>query len=433
MLVRAFLSSSGAAAGMQQVCTAGDYTPVRPRAVTMGPPWYALAMLDRLREILAASPHSAWLFCDFRHSNPIAYRALGLDPSRVATRRWYYLLTELGEPQKLVSAIEPDSLDNLPGATHIYHTWQEREAMLAAILRGHSAVAMEYSPRNAIPYVAKVDAGTVELVRSFGVEVASSADLVQQAVACWSEQQIADHRQAASLLMTLKDEAFALVRQEVLAGREINEYQLQQWMVDWMTGHGLELDHPPIVAANASNPHYEPAPGHSALIRPGDTLLLDFWAKRATPDAVYADFTWMAYLGESVPARQAEIFAIVAAARDAAIALVQDAAASGRRIPGYQADDAARDVIARAGYADYFIHRTGHNIGREVHGEGANLDNLETHDERLLLPMTCFSVEPGIYLPDFGVRSEVDVLLLPDRAEVSGEIQRAMLPLLADS
>ena len=389
--------------------------------------------IEGLRAILAESTCSGWLFCDFRRSNRIAYRALGLDERRVATRRWYYLLPKRGTPRKLVSAVEPGVLDALPGEKQVYRTWQEREAGLALLLAGQTRVAAEYSPHAQNPSVGLVDAGTVELIRSLGVEVVSSADLVQRAVAVWSERQIAQHREAARRLMAIKDRAFAAIREAVRAGRPLTDWQLQQQMLAWIGEAGMVTDHAPEVATDghASDPHFSPAEDRQTPIAPGAVLLLDFWGKLDEPGAVYADYTWMAYVGEAVPERPAALFAIVTAARDAAIEAVRSAVREGRPLRGYEVDRVAREVVTRAGYGEAFVHRTGHNIGEDVHGEGANIDDYETHDERLLLPNTCFSIEPGIYLPEIGVRSEVNVLLLPGAVEVTGEVQRVVVPLLA--
>lgn len=387
-----------------------------------------------MRAILAESSCSAWLFADFRHSNRIAYRALGLDERQIASRRWYYLLPKHGTPRKLVSAVEPGVLDSLPGEKHVYRTWQEREAGLGLLLAGQTRIAAEYSPHGQNPYIGAVDAGTIELVRSLGVEVVSSADLVQRAVAVLSERQLEQHREASRRLIAIKDRAFAAVRAAVRAERPLTDWQLQQHLLAWIEEAGMVTDHAPEVATDghASDPHFSPAEDRQTPIVPGAVLLLDCWAKLDEPGAVYADYTWMAYVGERTPDRPAALFAVVAAARDAAIEFVQSAVRTGRTLRGYEVDRVAREVVTRAGYGDAFIHRTGHNIGQDVHGEGANLDDYETHDERLLLANTCFSIEPGIYLPDLGVRSEVNVLLLPSDIEVTGEIQRAIVPLLAN-
>jgi Xaa-Pro aminopeptidase len=389
--------------------------------------------IEEIQALLRERRIDGWLFCDFRRSNPIAYQALGLH-TKIVTRRWYYFLPAAGEPRKLVSALEAGALAELPGATHIYRTWQEREHGLGDLLAGAHTIALEYSPRNAIPYVSRVDAGTVELLRGFGKELVSSADLVQHAVARWSQEQLASHVEASERLMRAKDAAFAFIGEELRSGRNPTDYEVQQQMWQQLGESGLVADAPPIVATNAhaSDPHYLPTAANATPIREGGVVLIDFWGKLDLPDAVYADHTWMAYAGRAVPERPREVFACVARARDAAIALVRRVMGAGGTLHGYQVDDAARQVIADAGFGDYFVHRTGHSIGEEVHGDGANMDDYETRDERLVLPRTCFSIEPGIYLPEFGVRSEVDVYVGEDGAltVTGGPPQREMVTLL---
>jgi len=388
--------------------------------------------IPAIQQLLCERGIDGWLFCDFRRSNAIAYQALGLT-THIVTRRWYYYVPSAGEPRGIVSALEAGALDALPGDKLVYRTWQERETALAEILRNAGRIALEYSPRNAIPYISRVDAGTVEFLRSLGKEIVSSADLVQHAVARWTAAQLRSHLDASQRLMRAKDHAFAYIGDRLRAREEPTDYEVQQLMWADYARAGLVADDPPIVATNAhaSNPHYLPTAGNATPIRRGDTVLIDFWAKLETPGAVYADHTWMAFAGAEVPIRQEEVFRHVAAARDAAIERVRQAMASGNPLRGCEVDDAARDVIARAGYGDYFVHRTGHSIGEEVHGDGANMDNFETRDERLLLPLTCFSIEPGIYLPDFGVRSEVNVHIDDGGAlTVTGGPQMAMSTLL---
>jgi len=389
--------------------------------------------IPQIQELLRHANIPAWLLYDFRHSNPIAYRTLGLDAGKIATRRWYYLVPREGEPRKLVSPLEAGILDRLPGEKTVYRTWQDREAGLRALLDGLGRVAMEYSPNCAVPYVSTVDGGTLELIRSFGVEVVSSADLVQETVARWSAAQLQGHVEASERLMRILHEAHVEVARCIRAGEPLTDYALQQFMYTRYAPAGLAADSPPIVATNAhaSNPHYLPTEAHQTPIRADDVLLIDFWARLDAPGTMYADHTWMAYVGARVPEQPAKVFRAVADARDAAIALVRRAADGGPSLQGWQVDDAARDVIGRAGYGDFFIHRTGHNIGEEVHGEGANMDNYETHDLRAVLPNTCFSIEPGIYLPSFGVRSEVNVYFGGDDVIVTGGLQQEMVALLA--
>jgi Xaa-Pro dipeptidase len=386
-----------------------------------------------IQELLRRYDIPAWLFYDFRVSNRIAYRALALDDTTDPSRRWHYFVPQDGEPQKLVSSLEAGMLDSLPGTRTIYRTWQEREAALGAMLTGLGRVAMEYSPNAAVPYVSFVDGGTLELVRSFGVEVVSSADLAQEIVSRWGPEQLQSHHDASRRLMAVGEDAFAKVARDVRTGEALTDFALQQFMMGRYADMDLISDYTPVVATNrnASDPHYEPTQQQATPIQEGDVLLMDFWAKRDVPNAVYADYTWMAYVGAGVPEEPARIFALVAEARDTAIALVRDAAAAGRTLHGWEVDDAARGVIEQAGYGDFFIHRTGHNINQDVHGEGANMDNYESHEVRTVLPNTCFSIEPGIYLADFGVRSEVNLYVDGNDLLVTGKQQQEMTALLA--
>lgn len=392
-------------------------------------------LIAEIQSQLARQGIDGWLFYDFHRRNPIAYRTLQLPEHLIVTRRWYYFVPSSGEPVGLVSALERNNLDSLPGRKLVYRTWQERRDALVEMLPAGSQIAMEYSPLNSIPYVSTVDAGTIELIRSLGVRVVSSADLVQVAISQWAEQQWQNHLEASIKLIEIKDQAFAVVARRVRSGAHPTDYEIQQFMVGLYEDAGLVCDDPPIVATNerCSNPHYLPTADRQAEIHAEDVLLIDFWAKLNRPQAVYADHTWMGFVGSSVPRRVAEVFAAVAEARDAAIEFVRDSFAQGRAIHGWEVDDVARGSIARRGYGDFFIHRTGHNIDEDVHGEGANMDNYETHDERTVLERTCFSIEPGIYLPEFGVRSEVDVFIAGrNRVEVTGTpIQRQVVPLLA--
>lgn len=388
--------------------------------------------IEEIQALLRQQDIPAWLLYDFRRGNPIAYRTLGLDERRIATRRWYYLIPREGDPRKLVSPLEAGILDPLPGARTIYRTWQEREDGLRTMLDGLDRVAMEYSPRGMVPYVSRVDGGTLELIRSFGVDVVSSADLVQETVSRWNDAELKSHVEASEKLMGILEEAYGEVRRCIRAGEALTDYGLQQFMYQRYAEEGLVSEAPPIVAtnANASDPHYEPAVLNQTPIVEGDVLLIDFWAKLDRPRAMYADHTWMAFVGEQVPDEPARVFGVVVEARDAAIDLVRAAARDGVHLQGWQVDDAARQVIKEAGYGEYFVHRTGHNIGEETHGDGANMDDFETHDVRSVLARTCFSVEPGIYLPEYGFRSEVDVFFAPPEVVVTGGPQREMVPLL---
>lgn len=365
-----------------------------------------------------------WLLYDFRKTNPLARRVLGFDDAGHSTRRWMYLVPAAGEPRKLVHRIESGALDHLPGEKTVYLKWQEFEEGVQSLVGCGRRIAMEYAPRNSNPYVSRVDAGTVELVRSFGVDVASSGDLVQLFEAVWDDEQWSLHQAAGEHTNSAYALVWKFIADEVRECGGTTERAVQQQILAHFERHGLVTDHPPIVAVNAhaGDPHYETA---DAPIRAGDLVLVDLWAKVDHPRGVFSDLTRMGYVGATVPSEYAEVFSIVAAARDAGIECVRDAFATGRPLQGWQVDDATRGVIEQAGYGRYFVHRTGHSIGRETHGNGANMDNLETHEERLVLPGCCFSIEPGIYLPEFGIRSEINVFVGHDRVVhvTAGEVQ----------
>ena len=389
--------------------------------------------IKAIQEELRASRIDGWLFYDFHHRDPIAARILGLGNGGMATRRWFYFLPARGEPRKLVHRIEPAMLDSLPGGKFVYSGRDELHKALPRLLGRARTIAMQYSPKNNIPYVAMVDAGTVELVRSLGRKVVSSGDLVQKFEASWTAEQLASHLEAGKIIDRIAQDAFRRAGAFVRDKRILTEYDLQQWIVSEFRAHSIINDDAPIVGVgpNSGNPHYEPGASGSSPIRAGDLLLLDIWGKFSKPGSVYYDITWTGFLGPAVPAEHAKIFRIVKQARDAAVNFVVEAVAKGRKIQGWQVDRAARDVIRKAGYAKFFVHRTGHNIGQEVHGNGANMDSLETLDDRRIVPHTCFSVEPGIYLPEFGIRSEVNVYVGEDGARVTGAVQDEIIPILA--
>ena len=370
----------------------------------------------------------AWLFCDHHHRDPIAYRVLGLPSSLMVTRRWFYLIPAQGEPIKLVHKIEAGHLDSLPGSKREYASWQELFDNVKAMLAAHVDIAMQYSPNNLVFYVSLVDAGTIELIRGLGKNVLSSGDLVAQFEATLSADQIKTHFAARDAIDSITAAAFQEIGRRARSGGT-NEHAIQQWFMEAFRRENLVTDDPPIVAVNANsgNPHYEPNAENAAAIREGDFVLLDVWAKKNSSKAVYYDITWTGFVGKAPSDRMREIFQIVRDARDEGVRTVQDAVAAGRAIAGWQVDRAVRNHIVKAGYGEYFIHRTGHSIGTEVHANGANMDDLEIHDERQILPNSCFSIEPGIYLPEFGVRSEVDVLVRPKAAEVTGKIQREIV------
>jgi Xaa-Pro aminopeptidase len=386
----------------------------------------------RLEDIQAALRDEGldgWLFFDHHRRDPLAYRVLQFTPGSMVTRRWYYFVPSHGDPRGLAHKIEFETLKDLPGVIELYAGWQELVEGLSGVLGNAKRIAMQYSPNCAVPYVAMVDAGTVELVRGLGVDVETSANLVQLFEARWSGQQLKSHLEAGKRIDRIRADAFAHISSKVRGGERITEWQVQQFILDRFRAGGLITDHGPDVAvnANASNPHYNPSEERCSEIRRGDLVLLDMWAKLDVQDGVYYDITWVGYCGEKPPEAMEKVFGIVRAARDKAIARVKAAVEAKQPLFGYQVDDAARSHIQNAGYAEYFFHRTGHSIGVEVHGTGANMDNLETHDERRVIPWTCFSIEPGIYLPEFGVRSEVDVFVDESSARVTGELQEKLV------
>lgn len=387
-----------------------------------------------VQQALSAHGLDGWLWYDFQGSNPIAQRLAGLGGAGgpLASRRWFYLIPATGSPRALVHAIERHNLDALPGEKLVYAGRVQLEAGLKTLLAGLRRVAMEYSPRGAIPYVSRVDAGMLELVREQGVEVVSSGDLVQQFESRWTEDAIASHRRAAERLYRVKDRAFAAVAARLGSGQALTEYALQQMMANWFAEEGLVSDSAPNVSAqeNAGNPHYLPMADRSRPIRPGELLLLDLWGKLAHPGAVFADITWVGFTGREVPARMAQAFAAVRDARDAAVEVIEAAAREGRDIRGFEVDRAARAVIERAGFGAHVLHRTGHSLGETVHGNGAHLDDYETHDERRLLPGSGFTIEPGVYFEDFGVRTEINVVWGASGPEVTGPRQQEIVPLV---
>jgi Xaa-Pro aminopeptidase len=388
--------------------------------------------LTQIQSTLRENGLDGWLFYDHHRRDPIAYRILKINPP-MCTRRWYYLIPAEGEPSKLIHRVERHNLAGLPGSELEYSSWKEQREGLKKILEGKSRIAMQYSALNDIPYVGLVDAGTIELVKSMGVEVVSSADLVQLFEARWSEDALASHLEAGKVVHAAVRAGFAAIGDAVRAGKGITEYDVQQAMLRVFEGGGVVADEAPVAAVNqnAADPHYMPMRDRSSPIGPNDFVLLDVWGKMSRPGAVYFDITWTGFVGVEVPRRYTEIFEIVREARDAAVGFVQAAMKSGRTICGYEVDDVARGVINRQGYGQYFVHRTGHSIGEDVHGNGANIDNFETRDTRQLIPGICFSIEPGIYLPEFGVRSEVNVFVEESNARVTGEIQQAIVRILS--
>jgi Xaa-Pro dipeptidase len=385
--------------------------------------------LAKIQQELRKQKLDGWLFFDHHLRDPLAYRVLGLTPGKGPSRRWYYMIPATGEPVGMVHRIERDQLAGLPGEKIAYSSWTEQLAALGKLTAGMKRVAMQYSPMCAVPYVAIVDAGTVELVRSTGVEVVTSAELIQIFEAVWTPAALETHMEAGRRVDKVRAAAFELIRQRTRDGIPLQEVEVMDFVRKGFADAGLVTDSGPIVGcnANASNPHYEPSATVTSAIHPGDWVLLDMWAKLDQPGAVYYDITWTAFCGDTPTEEMHKVFTTVRDARDAAIARVKSAISQGQDLRGFQVDDACRAVIVNAGYAEYFTHRTGHSIGVEVHGNGANMDNFETHDDRRVMPWTCFSVEPGVYLPGFGVRSEINMFIGDTEAIVTGAIQREMV------
>lgn len=389
--------------------------------------------VQAIQAALRADGLDGWLLYDFQGVNPIARALAGLGGSRkMTTRRWYYLIPASGTPRKLVHRIEAHTLDAVPGDATPYAGHESLRDGLARLLDGCRRVAMEYSPRCAIPYLSRVDGGTLEQVRACGVDVLSSGDLVQQFMARWSDEAVATHREAAAALYRIKDRTFEALR-HVSTGAELTEYALQQQMVGWFADEGLVSDAAPVVAAmeNAGDPHYQPSDTRSRAIRPNELVLIDLWGKIETPGAVYADISWVGFTGADVPADMTRAFDAVVRARDAAADLVQARVRSGEPVRGFEVDRAARAVLVEAGYAEAILHRTGHSLGETVHGQGVHMDDYETHDERRLLPGTGFTLEPGVYFKSFGMRSEINVLVGDGDIEVTGARQMEIIRLTA--
>ena len=384
----------------------------------------------RLKEIQAALREEGldgWLFFDHHVRDLLSYRVLGLDPAGHYTRRWYYYVPAEGEPTGLLHRVEPHSLAALPGKMRVYSRWTEHAAELQTMLHNAKRVAMQYSPNCAVPYVSMVDAGTVELIRGFGVDVVSSANLIQLFEARWTDAQLASHLEAGRRMDAHRRAAFDRIGEHLRADERITELDIQRFLRHTFAGSGLVTDHGPIVAvnANASDPHYGPTEQKHSEIRKGDLVLIDMWAKLDVPDSTYYDITWTGFCGPEPRPEIVRVFDVVRQARDSAIACAKKAV--GQALHGFDIDDAARGYIIESGFGEYFVHRTGHSIGTEVHGTGANMDNFETHDDRRIIPRTCFSVEPGIYLPEFGIRSEVNVYVSESDAVVTGEMQRELV------
>jgi Xaa-Pro aminopeptidase len=388
--------------------------------------------IEAVQRALRDEQLDGWLLYDFQGSNPIASRLVGLASSgKMATRRWYYLVPANGAPRGLVHAIESHNLDDLPGEKRVYAGREQLAAGLQDLLKGVGRVAMEYSPGNAIPYVSRVDAGTIETVRQCGATVVSSGDLAQRFEAVWTPEALATHMAAAERLYRIKDRAFDLIRQRIAAGAALTEIEVQDAMVGWFREEGLVADTPPNVSAqeNAGNPHYQATAAVHRAIRPNEGVLIDLWGKLPTPGAVFADITWMGFTGTNVPQEFAAAFAAARDGRDAAVELVQSAVRDGRELRGFEVDRACRAVIERAGFGAQFIHRTGHSLGENVHGDGVHMDDYETHDNRRLLPGTGFTIEPGVYTDRYGVRTEINMFVGERDARVTGPLQKEIVTL----
>ena len=388
--------------------------------------------VDAIQRTLRADGLDGWLLYDFHGSNPIASGLAGLTSgTHMTTRRWFYLIPAEGKPRGIVHAIERHNLDALPGDRSVYASREQLESALTAVLAGRSRIAMEYSPGGAIPYLSRLDAGTAETIRNRGVEIVSSGDLVQRFAATWTAEQLASHLAASAALYRIKDRAFATAAAALRDGTPLTEFDLQQQMVTWFREEGLVSDSAPVVAvgANTGDPHYLPAADRASAIVPGQVLLLDLWGKRMEAGSVFADITWVGYTSSRVPPAPALAFGAVVAARDTAIALVEDAARSGQDLRGWEVDRAARAVLAEAGFGAHILHRTGHSLGEQVHGNGVHLDDYETHDDRRLLPGTGVTVEPGLYFETFGVRTEVNLFFGEHGVRVTGPRQTEIITL----
>jgi Xaa-Pro aminopeptidase len=386
-----------------------------------------------VQESLRAEGLDGWLLYDFHGSNPIAARLIGTaDAAKMTTRRWFYLVPATGEPRGLVHAIERKTLDALPGEKTTYAGRQQLDAELTKLLTGMKRVAMEYSRECAIPYISRIDAGTVELVRRRGVEVASSGDLVQRFEAVWDEHSLATHQQASEALYRVKDRAFELIAKRTRDREAMTEFAVQQQMAAWFEEEGLISDSAPVVAAqeNAGDPHYQPTARRTRAINSDELVLLDLWGKQKdNPRAVYADITWVGYTGRTVPSDMTRAFGAISKARDAAASLVQDSARNQTDLRGWEVDRTARQVLEDAGFGERILHRTGHNLGRDVHGNGVHMDDYESHDDRRLLPGTGFTIEPGLYFDSFGVRTEINMYYGRREAVITGPVQQEILKL----
>jgi len=387
--------------------------------------------IGKIQKALREKRIDGWLLTDFRNRDYLAYRVVGLNFEKMASRRWYYFIPAKGEPRKLVSAVERLHLDSLPGKRLVYLSWQEQHSALKKLMGPGKKIAMQYSPKNNVPYVSLVDGGTIELLKSLGYKIVSSADLISMFVSVIPEEGYRTHIEAGRIMDRIRAEAFDQIRAAVRTNSGATEYDIQQYMARRFKEEGLTTYDPPMVGVNdhPADPHFETAKETARAFKQGDTVLIDMWAKKDVPGGIYYDITWVGYIGGTPPAKYVKMFNAVKAGRDAAIAFVKDRFAKGETCYGWQVDDACRNVVKKAGFGKYFLHRTGHSITEETHGNGVNIDNLETKDERALLPGCCFSIEPGIYLDgEMAVRTEINIFIRHDGVpEVTGEIQKDLV------
>jgi len=388
--------------------------------------------IERIQDALREQKVEGWLLYDFHNRDPIAMKILGMNPEKFSSRRWYYFIPTEGEPVKLVHKVESTALDFLPGKKVPYLAWKEMHQKIKEILGTRKRILMNYSPFNHIPYTSMVDGGTVELIKSFGYELVSAADLIQEFEATLNDEQIESHNYAGQIVLKIKDEAYSKIAKTVHEGQLVNEYEIQQFIMKRFEEEGLTCDgHGPIVGINEhpTDPHFEPKPEIAKVFKKGDNVLIDLWARKNETGSIYYDVTWCGFVGDSPSAKYKEIFQTVCNARDAALSFIRDRFSKGQPCYGWEVDDVCRNVIKEAGYGDFFIHRTGHSIGTEVHGNGVNIDNLETKDERQLVPGVCFSIEPGIYLEgEVAARTEINVCITPaGEVKVFGDIQKELI------
>lgn len=385
--------------------------------------------LKLIQKELKKAKLDGWLFYDFHNRDHLAYKILGLE-NKHTTRRWFYFIPAKGEPKKLVSAVESTKLDTLPGKKFVYLPYKELHKLLKKILGSEKKIAMQYSPKNNIPYISLVDAGIIELIKSFGIKVVSSANLVSIFEALIDENGYKLHKEAQKDIDEIRRLAFNKIREAINSNQKLSEYELQQFITEKFEERNLVTSSPPIVGINdhPADPHFEPKP-NGYYFKEGDTVLIDLWAKKNFLGAIYYDITWVGFVGNNPPEKYIKIFNLVKNARDAAIQFIEKSFQEKKKVYGWQVDDVCRNVIKKGGFGKYFIHRTGHSIGEEVHGNGPNIDNLETKDERELMPGCLFSIEPGIYIPnEMAVRTEVNVFIHSDyTVEVTGEIQNELI------